>query len=284
MPQLFRMPRIARMEPRPISRSVLRPPAGRAGDPARRLGYRAPARQSVPRALETRAEESHIARSSEVADRRAPSRLATGLLTLGAGILTVLGCKTYEPPQAVSDVPVSVVDAGIADVTAEAEISAAVAAPVTRIYGAGVLAEALRVSQATEVSFPLPQELKDLFGQVKFFGIIGPRMDRNNRSPFSVAGFAEQDGTVTASITALRGAFSSEEGAINDWHLVLELGEGEAAKYCWYGLTVQGGSNNNNRRDAGPRRDTSDRRDAGTTSPADATIRDIARGETRPRI
>jgi len=271
MPQFFRRPMIARVEPRPISRSALR------GDPARRLSSRMPVSRSIPRASEVRAtEETRVARPDSISSK------LLGAAALGAAtFLTLFGCPVPNNNASAADTAnPSVVDAGIADVTAEAEISTAVAAPVTRIYGAGALAEALRLNRATDISFTLPGELRDLFGQVKFFGIIGPRMDRNNRSPFSVAGFAEQDGTVTASITALRGAFSSEEGAINTWHLVLELGEGEQAKYCWYELIVQGGGNDNSRRDGGHRRD-----DAGATQPdVPAPPRDVTTREARGRM
>ncbi|MBI5699373.1 hypothetical protein HZC35_03560 [Candidatus Saganbacteria bacterium] len=170
-------------------------------------------------------------------------------------------CKTYTPPDVISDVPASVADAGSSDAAVTAAVRELTHAPVTSIFKAGVNSTPLKVNQSTEISFALPQELKDLFGKVKSFGIIGTRMDQNNRSPFSIDGFKEEDGTVSASIKPLRGAFSSAEDAGNTWHLVVGLGEGEEAKYAWYEFVVAGRTTSD---DAGTR-DVRRREDAGTT-------------------
>jgi len=238
------------------------------------LSSRMPVSRSIPRASEVRAtEETRVARPDSISSR------LLGVAALGATtFLTLFGCSVpnNNAPAADTANP-SVVDAGIADISAEAEISAAVAAPVTSIFRAGILETPLTINQAAQISFNLPEELKALFGQVKLFGVIGPRVDERDRSPFKVADFGEEQGLVSATITPLRGAEDSS------WHLVLELGEGAEAKYVWYEFVVGGRTQP---ADAGTRRDGSRRRDdAGTTRPdAQSQPRDIARGETRPRI
>jgi len=202
----------------------------------------------------------------------APRRIAYGV---AAGIAAMAACKEYKPPVVTTDVPVSAVDGGLEDATVREAVGEFVAAPVTRIFRAGVLDTALKFNRATEISFALPEELRDLFGQVRFFGIIGPRVDAQNRSPFSVTDFKEENGTVSASIKPLRGAES------NTWHLVLELGEGEEAKYAWYEIVVEGRTSP---ADAGTR-DARRRDDAGA-APRDvaAPPRDVATGDARIRI
>lgn len=136
------------------------------------------------------------------------------------------------------DVPVSVVDAGMADIEVEAELAAATGAPPGRIFHLGNHAEALRVNQIIQISFTLPSELKALFDKVKFWGIIGPRVDGEGRSPFELVDFVldRETGVVKAGVKPLPGAFLENEP--NLWKFIAEVGEGAETNYCAYGLPV----------------------------------------------
>jgi len=183
------------------------------------------------------------------------------------------------------DVPVSAVDAGIADIGVEAQIMDLTGAPPAKIFHLGTHTGPLRINQITQISFTLPSKLKDLFDKVEFWGILGPRVDSEGRSPFEIVDFMidPNTGAVSVGVKPLPGAYL--EGGTSLWHLVAEVGEGEGLSYCAYGLPIaeevrEVPDAGRQRRDAGRRRD-----DAGI-EPADIPPppRDIARGETRPRI
>jgi len=227
-----------------------------------------------------------------VAPHRTGFRVALSLLAAAAG-----GCgEKNQAPAAhdlthptvdvtLPDVPFAAVDAGIADIGVEAEIAAVTGAPPGRIFYLGTRAEALQIGQIARISFTLPQELKELFGKVSFWGILGPRVDSEGRSPFEIIDFMidPNNGAVSVGVKPLPGAYL--DGGTSLWHLVAEVGEGEGLSYCAYGLPIaeevrEVPDAGRQRRDAGRQRD-----DAGT-EPADVLPppRDIARGETRPRI
>ncbi|MBI5699372.1 hypothetical protein HZC35_03555 [Candidatus Saganbacteria bacterium] len=203
------------------------------------------------------------------------------------------GCAEKAPPvpdalirmvdAGLPDVPVSMVDAGMADI--EAEIAAATGAPPGKIFDLGNHAEALRVNQIMQISFTLPSELKALFDKVKFWGIIGPRVDSEGRSPFELMDFIldRETGVLKAGVKPLPGAFVENEP--NLWKFIAEVGEGAETNYCAYGLPVA--DEGREIPDAGTRRDTGRRReDAGTRTPdVSPPLPDIsATAEARVRI
>lgn len=222
--------------------------------------------------------------------RRLPSRLRL----VSSLALLLAGCPEKVNPPSVTDVPdVPVptasdlaVDAGVPDIGVEAEIMNLTTSPSSRVFYLGARAEALRLNQTAQLSINLPTGLKDLFGKVNFWGILGPRVDRRGRLPFELSDFRvnPETGVVSAGIKPLAGAHSREEGAINIWHLVLELGEGEEANYCWYQLSIAGPSGGTGRRDAGHRREDAGTQPVDVPPPPQDTPQDATTREARGRM
>jgi len=245
--------------------------------------------------MERRTVDRRIVNRRVEADAR---RVVSGLRMAGWAALALLGCtEKYNPPTApdvpvrvidagLPDVPTSVVDVGITEVGVEAQIADATGAPPGRIFNVGTYAGALRINQTVQISFNLPVELKELFGKVSYWGILGPRVDSEGRTPFELINFVidPKTGAVTAGVKPLPGAYS--EGERNLWHLVAEVGEGEEISYCAYGLPIA--DEVSERPDAGHRREDAGHRrdDAGQPPPEDAGApRDVVEtGEARIRI